>query len=109
MLLTAGVFAETKIIDVSTAKAKALLHSDDAPMVIDVRTPVEFKSGHVNGAKNINYRSLNFKKRLSKLDKNQVYLVHCKSGGRSSRSLKVFKELGFAKVYHLKSGYQSWK
>ena len=60
------------------------LWKDKKLTVIDVRTPGEFAEGHIPGAKNIDYRNRNFRKRIGKLDKSKEYLVHCRSGGRSA-------------------------
>ncbi|MDM3870720.1 rhodanese-like domain-containing protein [Porticoccus sp. W117] len=78
-------------------------------LVLDIRTPKEFAEGHIAGALNIDYYSDDFKQNLSQLDKSKTYLVHCRSGGRSGRSLKLFRELGFEKVIHLDGGIKAWK
>ena len=52
-------------------------------VVLDVRTPKEFKEGHIPGATNIDFTTPDFEKRIGKLDKSKTYLVHCASGGRS--------------------------
>jgi rhodanese-related sulfurtransferase len=95
------------------AKAAAkLLASDDkkkAPVILDIRTPDEFKEGHLKGAKNIDFFEDSFEAEVAKLDKDKNYLVHCKSGGRSTKSLKVFKKLGFKNIYHLDGGFIAWE
>ncbi len=78
-------------------------------VIIDVRTPEEFKSGHIEGAINIDYYSPDFKERISRLDRNKTYLVYCESGVRSSLAMIVFKELGFKKVYNMAGGIKKWK
>jgi len=78
-------------------------------VVLDVRTPEEFKAGHIAGATNINFRAADFEKRVADLDKNKSYLVHCASGGRSTSCLSVLKKLKFESVYHLDGGINAWK
>ncbi|MFP6881875.1 MAG: rhodanese-like domain-containing protein [Roseibacillus sp.] len=46
---------------------------------------------------------------MGKLDRNKAYLVHCRSGGRSTNSLGVWKKLGFKRVYHLDGGFLAWQ
>ena len=41
-------------------------------------------------------------------DRDKSYLVHCASGGRSTRSLSVFEELQFKQMYHLEAGINGW-
>ena len=78
-------------------------------VVLDVRTPEEFSSGYIRGAKNINFLSTNFRNEISKLDKNKTYLVYCASGGRSAAACKIMTDLGFKEVYNLKGGIYGWK
>jgi rhodanese-related sulfurtransferase len=93
-------------------KAGKLLAEDDEarkPVILDVRTPDEFAEGHLEGAKNIDFNAKDFAERLGKLDKEKPYLVHCRSGGRSGRSLATFEKLGFKKIYHLDGGILAWE
>ena len=78
-------------------------------VVLDVRTPEEFKAGHIPGAKNIDFNSDDFSKKLGELDKGKSYLVHCAAGGRSSRALKVLEEQKLGPVYHLNNGFKAWQ
>ena len=100
---------KTEVTVVTVEEAKKLLAQKDAPTVIDIRSAKEFKEGHLAGAKRIDYRSRRFRKDLAKLDPNQAYLMYCWSGWRSTRSLPIFKELGFRKIYHLDCGMQGWE
>ncbi|GHC39810.1 rhodanese-like domain-containing protein [Roseibacillus persicicus] len=94
---------------VTGAEAKSLVTGENAPIVIDIRTAEEFKEGHIEGAQRIEFGTAGFKDELAKLDKSKAYLFHCRSGGRSNKSLPIWKELGFQKLYHLDSGIQGWK
>ncbi|MEI6713974.1 MAG: rhodanese-like domain-containing protein [Verrucomicrobiota bacterium] len=90
-------------------KGAAALIAEKKITVIDVRSPEEFADGHIQGAKNIDILDDKFESGLSALDKTQPFLVHCASGGRSTRSLEVFKKLGFSHIYHLDGGVNAWK
>lgn len=91
------------------AEAAAKLVQEKKVEIIDVRTADEFAEGHIAGAKNIDMmKGDEFEAKLKELDKSKPYLVHCQAGGRSSRSLKVFKKLGFEKIYHLDGGMGDW-
>ena len=78
-------------------------------IVLDVRTPQEFNQGRIAGAKNINFQGTDFEQRIDELDKSKSYLVHCASGGRSTRSLALFKKHSFQSVYHLDGGFKAWQ
>ena len=98
----------TKVKHATPADAETLIQAKKV-VVIDVRTPDEFKVGHIAGAKNIDFQGADFAKALGKLDRKQTYLVHCAAGGRSTKSLEVFKKLGFSKVVHLDGGFNAWE
>ncbi len=98
--------------DIDAAQASELIQENlenEDFVILDVRSPSEFKSGHIPGAVNINYYDSDFEAQLDELDKDKVYLVYCRSGGRSSNALKKMIRLEFKRVYHLKKGYNSWK
>lgn len=78
-------------------------------VILDIRTPEEFKSYHIAGATNIDFNSSDFEQQINSLDKSKNYLVHCASGGRSGRSLKIFQKHDFQSVYHLDGGITAWK
>ena len=78
-------------------------------LLIDVRTPGEYASGHLENSINIDYKADNFKDLVGELDPNQEVYVYCKVGGRSARSAKVIKEMGFKNVYDLKGGIIAWE
>jgi rhodanese-related sulfurtransferase len=91
------------------ADEAAKIIADGKVAVIDVRTPDEFKDGHIKGAKNIDIMSKDFEAQLGKLDKTQPTLVHCQAGGRSTRALKTFEKLGFTHLIHLDDGFGGWQ
>ena len=95
--------------DITPEKAQTLLAMKNPPQVIDIRTPGEFAKGHIKGAQLINFFGKDFEKKLAELDPKKAYVTHCKSGGRSGKSLSIWKKLGFTKVYHLQSGFDGWK
>jgi len=78
-------------------------------VILDIRTPEEFKSFHIAGATNIDFHGSDFEQRVKSLDKSKTYLVHCASGGRSTQSLKFFQKYDFQSIYHLDGGINAWK
>lgn len=77
--------------------------------LIDVRTPKEFKSGHIKGAKNIDFYSGKFNVEFNKLNKNQAVYVYCRSGSRSRQTSKKIEAMGFTEIYDLKGGVLKYK
>lgn len=112
LFLTALSLAEDKktaaVTHVKAAEAAKLVEGGKVT-VLDVRTPEEYREGHIKGARNIDYNAGDFAAKVKELDKSKPYLVHCKSGGRSTSSLATFKELGFEKIIHLDGGFTGWE
>ena len=102
----------TRIIAVSAKEAADLIdkHNGDSDFaILDIRTPGEFQSGHLQSAILIDFYSQTFADRLSRLDKEKKFLIYCRSGNRSTRSLEIFKKLKFQKIYHMANGISTWK
>ena len=76
--------------------------------LIDVRTPSEFNLGHLEGAKNIDFYSQDFKTEFDLLDKEKTIYIYCKSGNRSGQTANKLLEMGFKQIYDLKGGYLKW-
>jgi rhodanese-related sulfurtransferase len=95
--------------NISVDAADKLLKSDHNIIVLDVRTPDEFKAGHIPGATNLDFFGDDFAKRVAALDKSKTYLVHCAAGGRSSQACKVFEKENFPSVLHLNEGFKAWE
>ncbi|MBE2282397.1 MAG: rhodanese-like domain-containing protein [Prosthecobacter sp.] len=107
-LLPAALFAADPVKHVKADDAAKIIAEGNVT-IVDVRTPDEFKDGHIKGAKNIDIMSDDFQAQLAKLDKTKPTLVHCQAGGRSTRSLPIFQKLGFTHLIHLDEGFGGWE
>ena len=97
------------VLHVNAAEAAAILDRHSEVIVLDVRTPKEHAKEKVRDGLNIDYYADDFKERLAVLDKDQRYLVHCRSGVRSGRTLPLMRELGFTHIIHLDGGILAWQ
>jgi rhodanese-related sulfurtransferase len=86
---------------------KAAYQTSKGAVLLDVRTPSEYKAGTINGAKNINLTSLDFNSQIAKLPKDKEYFVFCRSGARSGNACRMMSAQGF-KVTNLSGGIASW-
>jgi rhodanese-related sulfurtransferase len=96
---------------VSPARFKQLL--DQQPggrdvVLLDIRTVREFNAGHIEGAVLLDYYASDFVERLKTLPRDKTYLVYCRSGNRSAKSLSIFNMLEFEHVLHLETGIRGW-
>jgi rhodanese-related sulfurtransferase len=97
-----------EIKHVGAAQAEKVIKEENL-VIVDIRTPAEFKAGHLPGARNIDFKAADFKEKVSRLDRERTYLVHCQSGRRSTNALETFKALGFKSIIHLDGGFASWE
>ena len=77
-------------------------------VVLDVRTPEEFKSGHIPKAINIDIYSDYFRADISALDKSKSYAVYCRSGKRSVNASSEMDLTGFKSTFNLTGGIIEW-
>ncbi len=97
----AAVFALKRMSFVSADKARRFLK--EGAVVVDVRNPDEFSSGHVPRAMNVPLGNLSNEAPRHFRDKNQVLLLHCLSGTRSGIAKGQLKRLGYNNVFNLGS------
>jgi len=74
--------------------------------LIDVRTPEEFASGHINGAVNIPVQEL--AQRMGEIQKDQPVVLYCRSGNRSAQAATILDQAGYTGVYDL-GGVIAWQ
>jgi thioredoxin 1 len=105
LISASALQAQTQI---STEEFENKLTKNQDPQLLDVRTPEEYEEGHLKKADNVDYKSADFKTKISKLDKTKPVFVYCLSGGRSAAAATVLHESGFSEVYDMKGGYLKW-
>lgn len=103
--------SQTIVVDVSAGEAHTLIQENqgDASFVIlDVRTPEEYDEGHIEGAVNLNFYDDDYREQLENLDRDDTYLLFCRSGNRSGQTLDIMEELEFMTIYHMTGGMNEW-
>src|SRR5690606_12269678 len=97
-----------QVADINPQSAKKKMKKDI--IVLDVRTGEEYKSGHLEGAVNIDVLdSTTFHNQIENLDKDKTYLVYCRSGKRSANAANIMNQKGFANVFNMKGGILAWE
>lgn len=67
-------------------------------VLIDVRTPEEFATGHIEGALNIDYQVIGQRIGMAGIAKDDDIILYCRSGRRSSIALETLKGMGYKKL-----------
>jgi rhodanese-related sulfurtransferase len=80
----------------------------DRVLILDVRSPEEFATGHVAGAVNISLDTIG--SHASGLPRDRLIVTVCgKGGGRSERAAQELRERGFNSVRSLCGGTDGWR
>jgi len=107
VLLLAGCSSSTGAIDLGVSEFSTKV-AEAGVITLDVRTPIEFAEGHIEGARLIDFQSGNFENEIAALDKNATYAVYCRSGNRSGQAVKVMQDAGFINVFNMNGGVIDW-
>jgi rhodanese-related sulfurtransferase len=114
LLLTFSVVGATDAVfykDISSKNAHTIisnLSANSKLSILDVRTTGEYQVSHIEQSQNIDFYKEDFSERLAQLDKEQTYLIYCRSGNRSGKTLTLMKKLGFKRVYNMRGGIGLW-
>ncbi len=92
--------------DATVEDLKSRLDADDGVFVLDVREPQEFDICRIPGSTLIPLGDL--PQRLTELEGHDDMIVHCKSGARSAKAVKLLREAGFSKAKNLRGGILAW-
>lgn len=108
VLLISSCQAQTKSPTLVSSDAFQSKIETQKVQLIDVRTPKEFKQGHLKNAKNIHLYDQDFGAQIDKLDKKEAVYVYCKAGGRSAEAVEIMQNHGFTNIVELNGGTDSW-
>jgi rhodanese-related sulfurtransferase len=86
----------------------AYLAATPGVTVIDVRTPAEFATGHLEHAVNMDIEGGGFSADIKDLPKDGEYAVYCHSGRRSAIAVATMVAAGFTRVHDL-GGIVDWQ
>jgi hydroxyacylglutathione hydrolase len=78
-----------------------------ALQIVDVRSPREWKNGHVPGARHIFLPEL--RKRVDEIDRAKPTAVYCASGYRASIATSILKQEGFNSLWNVPGSWEAWR
>jgi rhodanese-related sulfurtransferase len=98
----------TATIDrLSPEVAARRLAANDAPQLVDVRTPREHEAKHIAGSLNIPLNHL--AERAHELSTSRPLIVHCAGGYRSAIAASLLQQLGHTSIGELAGGVTAWE
>lgn len=95
--------------DISQRELMQRLDMNEVPLIIDVRKPDEFVTGHVPGARNIPHSDMDARLDELRGNEHEEVVVYCESGRRAAIAQKILEQSGFTKVRHLEGDMKSWR
>ena len=110
-LLAVSLFSAQASADsyrqISMQEAIELMNSESDYIILDVRTPQEYQSGHIPGAICIPNETILHDSIPELPDKDQLILVYCRSGNRSKQASAKLAALGYTNVVEF-GGIHAW-
>lgn len=88
--------------------ATRLINSEDA-VVLDVRSDIEYKQGHILNSVHIPHNYLNDQIQKIEKHRDRPIIAACKAGNDSARVGALLHKRGFSKVYSLNGGISAWE
>ena len=97
----------TGVIMINAEDAKGRLDSEEGIILVDVRTPEEFRDGHIPGAILLPVDDISTNAETVIPDKEATYFIYCRSGNRSAAAADQLVEMGYQNIYDL-GGINDW-
>ena len=93
---------------VTPGQLRDMLDAGEQVILIDVREPGEWAAGHIDGAVLVPLPAIESGAGLSRLPRDRIPVLYCKTGARSAAALAVVRSAGFADAVHLRGGIVAW-
>jgi len=92
---------------VGALEAVQLMNRRDA-LVLDVRAPGEFATGHVPNSRNVPLAELGGRLRELEKFKSRPIVINCQTGTRAAAAFSMLRKNGFGEVFTLRGGIGGW-
>lgn len=98
---------KASVTKITAEEAKQRLDSEEDIILVDVRTPEEYKEEHIKNAILLTLDTISEKASTVIPDKDAVYFVYCRSGNRSATAAAELVKMGYKNIYDL-GGIKNW-
>lgn len=120
VLLVLGLFGSWCLVMVYEMRLKTQSLTNVSPtdavrlinkgaMVIDVRSPAAFETGHIVNARHIALADVDSNKAIAKKPKNKTFLTVCDDGSISGKAANILRGAGYEGAFSLKGGLKNWQ
>lgn len=94
--------------DISVQEVMKKIEDKEDFILLDVRTPMEFEEGYIEGAILIPHTEIEDRHKELNASKDKEIVVYCKAGVRSAKAAKKLVQLGYTNVKDMKEGTDGW-
>ncbi len=108
ILFIISAFTPTELTIIYSKDVNKMMSGKTKYVLLDVRTPGEFNSGHIKGAINIDVNQNDVYSKIDNLDKKATYIVYCRTQNRSQVVGNYMISKGFKEVYKMQDGITGW-
>lgn len=99
---------ETRIHWISIEKLQRVIEEQE-PVIVDLRTPAEFKRGGIPGAINIPIETLRSDRSVLDAYKDKPLLLYCRTVNKTDLALWLLEKRGFKSIYAFRGGYEAYR
>lgn len=93
---------------ISMYEAGTMMERESGYIILDVRRPDEYATGHIPNAINVPNENIGTDEVSALPDKNQLIMVYCRSGRRSKEAAEKLVKLGYTNIVEF-GGILDWK
>lgn len=93
----------------SVQQIKSRIEKGEKVVLLDVRTPEEYKSGYIAKSISLPLDVIGQKVESAVKDKNAQIIAYCNTGVRSKKAVEVLQSLGYKNIVDMEGGMAAWK
>jgi rhodanese-related sulfurtransferase len=103
------VYRQESVVQLPVEEYLSKMAEEEHYYLLDIRTGLEYKSNHIEGARHINFLSFSFGKKIAELDTTKTVFIYCQTAHRSPLVAKKLWKKGFRKIVDLEGGFRKYK
>jgi len=92
---------------ISPQELQTRMAKGDAPLIVDVRTPEEFRAGHIPGAINVPHDQV--AAHAAELSGERGVAMYCMKGPRARLGEQALRAASVEDVLHVEGGFSAWQ
>lgn len=102
-----NLFKQNSNSSISDSQLKEMLESDNPPILLDVRSPLEYQAGHIPGSTNVPVQFMADIVEQNSIRLDKTLVLYCQSGARSAHACGILKNMGYTEVHNF-GGLHNW-